>query len=192
AAWGIATVPTAIARDPGEVARLAAPLIAAHGACVVKVLSEDITHKSDVGGVRLGLERATEARQAAADMLERIARSKPTARIMGFTVQPMIRRPPAHELILGMSGGEAFGPLLMFGAGGTAVEVVHDTAHALPPLDLKLARDLMRQTRVWRLLEGYRDWPQANVDAIAQALVRLSSLVSHHSEIREVDINPLL
>jgi acetyltransferase len=91
-----------------------------------------------------------------------------------------------------MSVDEAFGPLLMFGAGGTAVEVVHDTAHALPPLDLKLARDLMRQTRVWHLLEGYRDCPPANVDAIAQALVRLSSLVTHHPEIREVDINPLL
>jgi acetyltransferase len=91
-----------------------------------------------------------------------------------------------------MSVDEAFGPLLMFGAGGTAVEVVQDTAHALPPLDLKLARDLMRQTRVWHLLEGYRDCPAADVDAIAQALVRLSSLVTHHPEIREVDINPLL
>jgi len=73
-----------------------------------------------------------------------------------------------------------------------AVEVLRDTAHALPPLDLKLARDLMRQTRVWHLLQGYRDCPAANIEAIAQALVRLSSLVAHHPEIREVDINPLL
>ena len=125
-------------------------------------------------------------------MLQRIARAKPDARIKGFTVQPMIRRPRAHELILGMSVDEAFGPLLMFGAGGTAVEVVRDTAHALPPLDLKLARDLMKQTRIWHLLQGYRDCPAADIDAIAEALVRLSSLVAQHPEIREVDINPLL
>jgi acetyltransferase len=125
-------------------------------------------------------------------MLQRIIRTYPSARIQGFTVQPMIRRPRAHEVILGMSVDATFGPLLMFGAGGTAVEVLRDTAHALPPLDLKLARDLMRQTRVWHLLQGYRDCPAANIDAIAQALVRLSSLVAHHPEIREVDINPLL
>jgi acetyltransferase len=125
-------------------------------------------------------------------MLRRVARKMPHARVEGFTVQPMIRRPRAHELILGMSVDEAFGPLLMFGAGGTAVEVVRDTAHALPPLDLKLARDLMRQTRVWRLLQGYRDVPAADIDAIAQTLVRLSYLVAQHPEIREIDINPLL
>jgi len=192
AAYGFPTVATAVARNPAEVATLAAAIIANHGACVVKILSEDITHKSDVGGVRLGLERATEAHQAAADMLQRIIRKQPSARIEGFTVQPMIRRPRAHELILGMSVDATFGPLLMFGAGGTAVEVLRDTAHALPPLDLKLARDLMRQTRVWHLLQGYRDCPAADIDAIAQALVRLSSLVAHHPEIREVDINPLL
>ena len=191
-AYGISTVPTEIARDPAEVGALAAGFIAEHGACVVKILSHDISHKSDVGGVRLGLERAGEAQQAAAGMLQRIARDKPDARIDGFTVQPMIRRPRAHELILGMSVDEAFGPLLMFGAGGTAVEVLRDTAHALPPLDLKLARDLMMQTRVWQLLQGYRDCPAADVDAIAEALVRLSSLVAYHPEIREVDINPLL
>ena len=192
AAYGIPTVATAVAKDPAEVAALASAIIANHGACVVKILSEDIPHKSDAGGVRLGLEREAEARQAAVDMLQRIVGKQPSARIQGFTVQPMIRRPRAHELILGMSVDATFGPLLMFGAGGTAVEVLRDTAHALPPLDLKLARDLMRQTRVWHLLQGYRDCPAADIDAIAQALVRLSSLVAHHPEIREVDINPLL
>ena len=125
-------------------------------------------------------------------MLERVARLKPQARVKGFTVQPMIRRPKAIELIAGMSVDPTFGPLLMFGAGGTAVEVVRDTAHALPPLDLNLAHDLMRQTRVWRLLQGYRDRPAADVAAIAEALVRLGYLVARHPEIREVDINPLL
>jgi acetyltransferase len=192
AAYGIPTVPTVFARDPTEVGERAAALLMQQNACVVKILSDDISHKSDVGGVRLGLERAADARQAAADMLRRIAHLAPDAKIKGFTVQPMIQRPRAHELILGMSVDQAFGPLVMFGAGGTSVEVVHDTAHALPPLDLKLARDLMRQTRVWHLLRGYRDRPAADIEAIAQALVRLSYLVAQHPEVRELDINPLL
>jgi acetyltransferase len=170
--YGIPVVPTDVASSPAEVATHAARWIGSHGACVVKILSDDLTHKSDVGGVRLGLERAEEARHAAEDMQERVARLRPQVRVKGFTVQPMIRRPRAVELIAGMSVDATFGPLLMFGAGGTAVEVVGDTAHALPPLDLNLAHELMRQTRVWRLLQGYRDRPPADVAAIA----RISSL----------------
>jgi acetyltransferase len=192
AAYGIPVVPTDIAATPAEVATHAARWIAACGACVVKVLSDDISHKSDVGGVRLGLEHAEEAQRAAQDILERVARLKPDAKIEGFTVQPMIRRPQAVELIAGMSVDPTFGPLIVFGAGGTAVEVVRDAAHALPPLDLNLAQDLMRQTRVWRLLQGYRDRPAADVAGVAEALVRLGYLVARHPEIREVDINPLL
>jgi acetyltransferase len=125
-------------------------------------------------------------------MVQGIRLARPQARIQGFCVQPMIRRPGAHELILGVSIDEVFGPLIMFGAGGTAVEVVRDTAYGLPPLDLRLALDLMRQTRVWQLLQGYRDRAAASKTAIAEALVRLSSMVTHHPEIRELDINPLL
>jgi acetyltransferase len=192
ACYGIPIVPTEVASSSAEVATHAARWIGSRGACVVKILSDDITHKSDVGGVRLGLERAEEARHAAEDMLERVTRLSPQAPVRGFTVQPMVRRPKAIELIAGMAVDPTFGPLLMLGAGGTAVEVVRDTAHALPPLDLNLARDLMRQTRVWRLLQGYRDRPAADVTAIAEALVCLGYLVARHPEIREVDINPLL
>jgi acetyltransferase len=192
AAYGIPVVPTATAATPEEVRRLAEGIIAEHGACVIKVLSDDISHKSDVGGVRLGLERAEEAERAAADMATRIARLMPGARVTGFTVQPMVRRARAHELILGMSVDATFGPLMTFGAGGTAVEVVRDTANALPPLDLNLARDMMCETRIWRLLQGYRDRPAADTDAVAEALVRLSYLAARHPEIREIDINPLL
>jgi len=191
AAYGIPVVPTDVAASPAEVGRLAARIARGEQACVLKILSDEISHKSDVGGVRLGL-RADEAERAAEDMLARISAKLPGARIKGFTVQPMIRRPHAHELILGMSVDPTFGPLLMFGAGGTAVEVLADNAHALPPLDHNLARDMMRQTRVWRLLQGYRDRPAADLDAIAAALVRLSYLVARHPEIRELDINPLL
>lgn len=192
AAYGVPVVPTKIAASPEEVGRLARDIIADYGASVIKILSDDISHKSDVGGVRLGLEHAEEAELAAADMLRRIAELMPDARIKGFTVQPMIRRPRAHELILGMSVDPTFGPLMMFGAGGTAVEVLRDTASALPPLDLNLARDMMQQTRIWCLLQGYRDRPAADIDRIGEALVRLSYLVARHPEIREIDINPLL
>lgn len=192
AAYGIPAVPTQIAADPAEVGRLARGIIAEHGACVVKVLSDDISHKSDVGGVRLGLEHAEEAERAAAGMLARIGQLQPAAKLQGFTVQPMIRRPRAHELILGMSVDATFGPLMLFGAGGTAVEVLRDTTTGLPPLDMNLALDMMQRTRVWRLLQGYRDRPAADIDGVAEALVRLSYLAARHTEIREVDINPLL
>lgn len=191
-AYGIPVVATEVAQHPHDVGRIAATIISQHQRCVVKVLSDDISHKSDVGGVRLGLDRAEDAEHAAEDMLQRINRLRPNARIKGFTVQAMIERPHAHELIVGMSVDKSFGPLLMFGAGGTAVEVLRDTAHALPPLDHLLAQDLIRQTRIWTLLQGYRDRPAANIDAIADVLVRLSCLVCNHPAIREIDVNPLL
>ena len=191
-AYGIPVVQTRIARNSDEVEAIAAAFLERDKACVVKILSDDISHKSDVGGVRLGLETAKAAREAAAEMLERVGRAQPAARIAGVTVQPMIRRPRAHELIVGMTDDATFGPIMLFGAGGTAVEVMRDTAQALPPVDLKLARDMMRQTRVQRLLDGFRDRPPADLDAIAMTLVRLSALVIAHPEIREVDVNPLL
>ncbi len=191
-AYGIPVVETAVARTPDEVEAIARRLLASSQSCVVKILSDDITHKSDVGGVRLGLASPEAARDAAAEMLERIGRARPDAKIAGVTVQPMIRKPRAHELIVGMSDDATFGPMIMFGAGGTAVEIMRDTNQALPPLDLQLARDMMRRTRVHRLLEGYRDRPKSDLDAIALTLVKLSALVIAHPEIREIDINPLL
>ncbi|RTL64050.1 MAG: GNAT family N-acetyltransferase [Hyphomicrobiales bacterium] len=192
ATYGIATVPTVLVSTPEEVFCSASSFIKDYGACVVKVSSKDISHKSDVGGVRLGLTRPEEAKQAAEDMLARIALKLPNARVEGFTVQAMINNARGLELILGMTVDDAFGPLLMFGWGGTAVEVMRDTAYALPPLDLNLATDMMRETRVWRLMQGYRDRPKVDIDAVAEALVRMSYLVARHPEIREIDINPLL
>ncbi|MEZ5853113.1 MAG: bifunctional acetate--CoA ligase family protein/GNAT family N-acetyltransferase [Hyphomicrobiaceae bacterium] len=191
-AYGIPVVPTRKAATPQEVGTLAAGLLQEHAACVLKILSDDITHKSDVGGVHLDISTPEEAVAAAQAMLQRIARAMPKARIAGFTVQPMIRRPRAHELLIGMTEDPTFGPILMFGAGGTSVEVVRDTAQALPPLDLLLAREMIARTRLRNLLEGYRDRPRADIDAIALTLTRLSALVVAHPQIREIDINPLL
>jgi acetyltransferase len=192
ASYGIPVVPTAIATNPAEVEAKARDILEFHRACVIKILSDDITHKSDVGGVRLALTTPAEARTAAEEMLANIAKLRPKAVIRGFTVQAMVERSGAHELIVGASEDATVGPLMMFGAGGTSVEVTADTAHALPPLDLKLAHQMMRETRVYRLLKGYRDRPAADIEAIALVLVRLSYLVAQHPEIREIDINPLL
>jgi acetyltransferase len=192
AAYGIPTDESVLARDAKEVRAIAADILKTSDACVIKIASPDISHKSDVGGVRLGLESAASAEQAAGEMLEKIKAKLPSARIEGVTVEPMIKRPDALETIVGMSVDSTFGPMLLFGAGGVAVEVLRDSALALPPLDMQLARRLIDQTRISRLLKGYRDHPAVNIDAIADVLVRISDLIIEHPEIRELDINPLL
>lgn len=192
ACYGIPVTDITVARDPDAVAEAARRILDHSKACVIKILSKDISHKSDVGGVRLGLRSADEAREAARAMLADVARLRPDAELDGFVVEEMIDRPDAHELIIGMSEDATFGPTIMFGAGGTAVEVMKDTAQALPPLDALLAHDVIRETRISRLLKGYRNRPSADLDAIADVLIRISSLVTNHPEIRELDINPLL
>mgnify|MGYP003700681393 FL=1 len=158
----------------------------------LKILSRDITHKSDLGGVMLDLEGAAAVEQAAEAMQKRVAQAAPDARLEGFTVQAMCRRPQAEELILGVVADAQFGPIMLFGQGGTAVEVIDDKALALPPLDPVLAEAMMQQTRVYKLLQGYRDRPPAALQEIAACLIRLSQLVIDVAEVAEVDINPLL
>lgn len=188
-AYGIPTIETVIATDLDEVAQAAERL---GSPVVVKILSPEITHKSDVGGVALDLGSPEAARDAARRMTERVEAVAPEATVEGFTVQRMVDRPGAHELILGMTEDRQFGPVLLFGHGGTATEVIGDRALALPPLNAALARGLIEETRVSRLLAGYRDRPAADRDAIAETLVRLSELVVDRPEIVELDINPLL
>lgn len=191
-AFGIQTVPTRVALSPQDVEHIAGALLQQASSVVVKILSDDISHKSDVGGVRLGLRTPQEARRAAERMRERAAELLPEARLQGFTVQPMILRRNAHELLLGAYEDRLFGPMIVFGAGGTATEIIRDTAAALPPLDIELARDLMAQTRIYKLLEGYRNRKAADLHAIAMALVSLSQLVVDFPAVKEIDINPLL
>ena len=192
AAYGIPTVPTSIAASPQEVERIAIAQLKQAPTLAIKVLSEDITHKSEVGGVHLGLASPAEARAAAETMTARVAKARPDARLQGFTVQPMIVWPNAHELLLGVFDDPLFGPVILFGAGGVGTEIIKDSAVALPPLDIELARDLMQQTRISKLLEGYRDRPAADLEAVADVLVRLSQLVVDCPALRELDINPLL
>lgn len=189
AAYDIPIVDTRIARTPQEAGRLA---VAIGKPVALKILSHDITHKSDVGGVRLDLRTPERVEEAAYDMLRTVAARRPDARIDGFTVQEMIHRPQARELIAGIAKDPTFGPVVLFGDGGLAVEVIADRAVALPPLNGALARELIARTRVARLLDGVRDRPPANIEAIASTLVKICELVGDLPQVTELDINPLL
>jgi acetyltransferase len=125
-------------------------------------------------------------------MQARIEQALPDARLEGFTVQPMVRRPAAFELICGVFEDAQFGPVILFGEGGTGVEAIGDTSMALPPLDAVLAEDLIAATRIGRLLPGYRGRAGANMQALSDTLIRVSRLASDFDSIKELDINPLL
>lgn len=189
AAYGIPVVRTFTVADPDE-AGIAADKIG--GPVALKILSPDISHKSDMGGVKLNLVGAAEVRGAVEQMNRVIGAAAPDARLTGFTVQQMADMPGAHELIIGVNDDATFGPTILFGKGGTEVEVVKDSAIALPPLNAVLARNMIERTRVHDLLLGYRNVPPTDLDAVEKVLVRVSRLISDHPQIRELDINPLL
>ena len=192
AAYGIPMAPLWRADDDDDAARIAAPLLAEGATVAVKILSPDIPHKSDVDGVRLNLANANAVREAAAGILQRARERRPEARIEGVLVQPTVLRPKARELIAGIADDPVFGPVIAFGRGGTAVEVINDQAVALPPLDLRLAHELIARTRVSRVLKAYRDVPAADERAVALVLVKLAQLAADIPEIQQLDINPLL
>src|SRR6516164_6102479 len=192
AAYAIPIAPALLARNADEAVAAAAPFLAQGSGVVVKILSPDIVHKSEVGGVKLNLTSERAAREATADILARARAARPDARITGVTIHPMIVRAKARELIAGIADDPIFGPVIVFGRGGTAVEVIGDKALALPPLDLALARDLIGRTRVARVLKAYRDVPAVDVDAIALLLVKLAQLAADLPELRELDLNPVL
>jgi len=158
----------------------------------VKILTPDVMHKSDFGGVSLDLDSPEGVRAAAGRMRRRLAELFPGARFEGYSVQAMVRRTHAHELIAGAALDPVFGPVIVFGQGGVAVEVTQDHAVGLPPLNLVLARDLVDRTRVARLLAGYRNRPAVNMDAVLASLVQVSRMVSDIPELVELDLNPLL
>ncbi len=185
-------IPAPLARyvsDPDAAAAAAAKI---GGPVAVKIRSGDITHKTDLGGVVLNVARPDRVRAEAYAMLERIKAARPEARLEGFLVQEMVQRPGSIELIVGFSVDRVFGPVVMFGQGGTAVELLGDTTLELPPLNMALARAQMERTRIWRLLQGYRGHSPADINAIATVLVRIGQLAAAHGEICELDINPLI
>ncbi|MDB5867289.1 MAG: yfiQ [Betaproteobacteria bacterium] len=159
---------------------------------VMKIDSPDITHKTEVGGVRLNLSDADEVRASYTSMVAGVRRRRPQARITGVTVETMVGRANARELMMGVLTDPVFGPAITFGTGGTAVEVYADRAVGLPPLNSLLVHEMIRSTRVSKLLGAFRGMPPANVAAIESVLLRVSEMVCELPWIREMDINPLL
>ena len=158
----------------------------------IKIHSPDITHKSDVGGVRLNLQNAQMVASAFDDMLLHVRALQPAARIEGAAVQPMLRYPDAREVLVGIATDRVFGPAISFGAGGVAVEALRDTAVALPPLNGVLARELIGRTRVARLLAKHRDVPAADAGALEAILEGVSQMACALPWLSEMDLNPVI
>jgi acetyltransferase len=188
AAYGIPTVETAVARDAEEAVRHAGEI---GYPVVLKLYSETITHKTDVGGVRLDLTDADAVREAYEGIEASITEKAGAGHFDGVTVQPMISS-EGYELIVGSSIDPQFGPVLLFGSGGQLVEVYKDSALALPPLTTTLARRMMERTRIVEALKGVRGRDPVDLGAIERLLVRFSRLVVEQPWVRELDVNPLL
>jgi acetyltransferase len=187
-AYGIPTTDTLLARSPEEAVERAESI---GYPVVVKLHSHTITHKVDVGGVRLNLHTADEVRSAFSSMEENLAGAGKADAFLGVTVQPM-EKLDGYEIIVGSSQDPQFGPVMLFGSGGSLVEVYRDRALALPPLNTTLARRMMEQTRVYEALKGVRGRKSVDLDALERMLVRFSQLVVEQRWISEIDINPLL
>lgn len=159
---------------------------------VLKIFSPDITHKSDVGGVALGLRDAEMVRAAFSRLTASVSRHRPEAKIDGVTVQPMVKVKNSVEMILGTKFDPLFGTVILVGAGGITAELFNDRALGFPPLNERLARRMLESLKIWPLLKGYRGAPPVNLDLLVEVLIRLSYLAADYPEIIELDINPLL
>jgi acetyltransferase len=188
-AYGVPVVPARFARTVEAVERACTGIAAPYA---VKLISPQLPHKSDVGGVMLDVADAAEAMAVAARMAERVAREHPDASISGFEVETMVDRTRGHEVLVGIASDPTFGSILAFGAGGKAVEVLNDRALGLPPLDDVLAADMIAATRISHLLAGYRDVPVANMAAVIRVLNAVSAIAVDLPDVIELDINPLL
>lgn len=184
-AYGFVTPKGALATSPEQAANIANQI---GYPVVMKIWSRDIIHKSDVGGVKLGIRNAQEAMDAYDLMMYRVPRRMPEAQILGVLVQQMCKG--AREVILGMNRDPRFGPLMMFGMGGTMVEVMKDVSFYLAPLTAGEAKQMLMSTRTYKMLQGVRGEEGVDIDAIAEGLQRLSQLVTEFPQIQELDINP--
>lgn len=159
---------------------------------VMKISSPDITHKTDAGGVQLNIENAEAVRSTYNQLIENAKQYKPDAKILGVTVERMYQNPNNRELMIGVIRDKVFGPVITFGAGGTLVEIIHDRAIALPPLNQLIAKRLIERTRISKLLGAFRNMPPVNLDAIINILLRVSEMICELPYIQEMDINPLI
>ncbi len=189
AAFRIPIAKTMVAYSPNEAIMIAEQL---GFPVAMKINSPDIQHKSDVGGVRLNIKSALNVRLAFNEMIQEVQRNRPDAKVNGVSIQPMSNKPNGRELMVGVSTDPIFGPVIVFGAGGTTIEVLGDRAVTLPPLNHYLARNLIERTRVVRLLRNFRHLPEANLNALENVLLRVSEMICELPWLREMDINPLI
>ncbi len=158
----------------------------------MKIYSPDISHKSDAGGIRLNISNAQVVRSTYRDLIEQVKEVRPEAKIEGVTVEQMYQSPNGRELLIGIVRDPVFGPVISFGSGGTTVEVMGDSAIALPPLNRRLASDLINRTKAAKMLERFRHMPPANCEAVIDVLLRVSTMACELPWIQEMDINPLM
>jgi len=185
--YNIPVVKTLVAKTVDEAAILASQI---GYPVVLKILSPQIVHKTDAGGVVLDITCEAELREAFDRIMQRAKEYNPDAEILGVTVQPMIKK-QGYEVIIGAKTDPIFGPVMLFGMGGIGVELFRDIAIGLPPLNQTLARRIMEETKVYQLLKGYRNVPPADIRLLEEMMVRFSQMLVDFPQLKEVDINPL-
>jgi acetyltransferase len=188
-AFHIPVARTMVAHSPNEALLIAQQL---GFPVAMKVNSQDITHKSDAGGVRLNLNNAHEVRAAYQHILDNVQHNRPDARLDGISIEPMIVKQNGRELMIGVTSDPIFGPVITFGAGGTTVEIMGDRAVALPPLNNFLVRELIQETHIAKMLGAFRNMAPANMDALEDVLLRVSEMACELPLLKEMDINPLI
>ena len=184
---GIPVVPTRLARSRAEAVRVAQEIGLP---AVLKVVSPDVTHKSDVGGVKIGLETTGQVRAAYDSIMASTHAAVPSASIEGVSVQGMAD--PGVEVIVGATRDPQFGHVVMFGLGGVLVEMLRDVSMRLVPLEPRDARSMIREIKGLPLLQGYRQYPPCDLDSLEEAILGLSRFLEEHPEVRELDLNPVL
>jgi acetyltransferase len=188
-AFRIPTVRNAVAHSPAEALVIAESI---GFPVAMKVMSTDVSHKSDAGGVRLNINSAAEVQVAYHQLIDQVRERVPGARITGVTVEKMYRSPNGRELMIGIIKDPVFGPVISFGSGGTTVEIMGDSAIYLPPLNNQLALDLIRRTKVSKALGKFRNMPPVDMDLLVQTLLNVSSMACELPWIQEMDINPII
>jgi acetyltransferase len=188
-AFRVPTVRNAVAHSANEALIIAESI---GFPIAMKVLSTDISHKSDAGGVRLNINSASEVRGAYRQLIDQVLVKIPDAKISGVTIEKMYRSSNGRELMAGIIRDPVFGPVISFGSGGTSVEIMGDSAISLPPLNHRLALDLIHRTRVSKMLGEFRQMPAVNMDQLVNVLLGVSSMACELPWIQEMDINPLI
>jgi acetyl-CoA synthetase (ADP-forming) len=185
--YGIPVTRFELAKDEEEAAKFATAI---GYPVVLKIVSQDILHKSDVGGVKVNLKDAKEVRSAYEEILSNVKKHYAKAQIVGVLVQEMA--PASTEVIVGSTKDPQFGPAVMFGLGGVFVEVLKDVTFRIAPITEEDAREMVEGVKAYPLLKGYRGSPPADIEAIVEILLATSRLVVEHQEIKELDLNPIM